>query len=105
MAPLLCFIYGMPDATREPKTPLAGLGKEAAYRDLKEVSSWLGDYLRSSAAGKEVVGLGLGNSFDLDRLLTLIHPGTPAGRAVIRLIEEERAELRRSLWFGLNSGL
>ena len=90
---------------REPETPLAGLGKEAVCRDLDEVSSWVGEYHRLSAAGKEVLGLGLENAFDLDRLLALINSGTPAGQAVIRLIEEEREELRRSVWLGLNPGL
>jgi hypothetical protein len=79
------------------------LGKETVCRDLDEVSSWGGEYHRLSDAGKEV--LGLENAFDLDRLLALIKSGTPAGQAVIRLIEEEREELRRSLWLGLNPGL
>jgi hypothetical protein len=84
---------------------LTGLGKAAVYRDLDQVSSWVGEYHRLSAAGKDVLGLGLENTFDLDRLLALINSGTPAGQAVIRLIEEEREELRRSLWLGLNPGL
>ena len=84
---------------------MAGLGKEAVYRDLDGVSSWVGEYHRLSAAGKEVLGLGLENAFDLDRLLALINSGTPVGQAVIRLIEKEREELRRSLWLGLNPGL
>jgi hypothetical protein len=57
------------------------------------------------AAGEEVLGSGLENTFDLDRLLALINSGTPAGQAMIRLIEEERVELRRSLWLGSNPGL
>jgi hypothetical protein len=90
---------------REPEIPLADLGKEAAYRDLDEVSSWVGEYHELSAAGKEVLGLGIENAFDLDRLLVLINSGTPAGQAVIRLIEEEKEERRRLLWLGLNPGL
>jgi len=84
---------------------LAGSGKKAAYRDIAEVSNCFGEYCRLSPAGQEVLGLDLENAFDLDRLLALINSGTPAGQAVIRLIEEEREELRRSLWLGLNPGL
>ena len=58
---------------REPEAPLAGLGKEAAYRDLDEVSSWVGEYHRLSAAWSSY-----GIHWPLVELYLGIKPDAPA---------------------------